>query len=261
MSITQAFLPVMIMPESRVIGGIPIGETTFNGDETTYSLAGHPYRMERKDVVSITGSGGVATAHSFMMLPFTATEERQGRAFAVPGLLSTESLMEFVKWVMPKNVSQEQGRNTSDLFKLLLGAKSVGISGSTTSVQPPVLGASPMEVTVKCDLGSASACSFMDIDFLDWMASYPDQNLTVSGLTLLLPNPLSVTTFLKQFLVSVPKPLTIDPTKPDQPELQFNTLRFIKIAPGVIPPGTYSYEFQLSTVQGVTIPGTLYLVL
>lgn len=261
MSITQSFLPVMIMPESRVIGGVPIGETTFNGDEATYSIAGHPYPLERKDVVSITGSGGMATAHSFMMIPFTATQERQGRAYAVPGLLSTESLMEFVKWVMPKNVAQEQGRNTSDLFKLLLGAKSVGVSGSTSSVQPPVLGASPMEVTVKCNLGSASACSFLDIDFLEWMSSYPDQNLTVSGLTLLLPSPLSVTAFLKQFLVSVPKPLTIDPTKPDQPVLQFNTLRFIKVAPGVIPPGTYSYAFQLSTVQGVTIPGTLHLVL
>lgn len=236
----QSFLPVMSY-DGRVLGLVPIEETSFVGDEVDFVVPDVTGAVALASYVPALAPAGSTV--SFMCVRLTREEELTQNWFN-----GTQSFIPFSRWVVAPGFAHQRNL-TSYLLQFLKGE---AMSGQVITV-PPEFSAEDGVYTIQVEglIANLQGCAFFDFN---WVSLLNVETGNDDSATIMLGTPEG----------GVPEGVALTVVQSAallNNSRNMNTLRFIKTSEAPIPAGNYSWPATVTNTSGHSVDVTITIVI
>lgn len=248
---TQTFLPI-ITPDNRVLGIVPISSTDFVGTEPDFTIVGgtYPgtYPLRRVQYQSLSGNRtqDKATNVDYMAISLSLSEERRGSPFVNMGYITSQvsaQERDTRAWRNAPNHSVKT-RYTGTLVAFIL-------KGTAISAPAPVPSGgngsnASMPWSVNSPFTNVAQSEFIDIN---WQQVLGVDTSPYSPASVSIGTPSADPgsgNMLRAYVVQQGLQVVNDMAT-------YSTIRVIKVFPGQITAGTYTWPLTVTRTDGSTV--------
>lgn len=249
----QTFLP-LLTTDKRVLGLVPITSTNFTGAETTFTISGRVYPLQRVLYTSLIGSKtqNEGTAVDYMAISVSLSQERT--EFANHGYISSQVAAQErdARWWRNAPGHSLKTRYTGTLVAFILKGTAIN------SPDPVPMGGGGSNASVNFSVNSpfsnVAQAEFID---LNWQ-----QLLGVDVSPASSPASVSIGTasadpgsgnMLRAYVVQQGLQVVNNTAS-------YSTIRIIKVFAGPVTAGTYTWPLTVTRVDGTTVVLNLSVV-
>lgn len=243
---TQTILPVICGGNGNIRGWLSIAVTTFDGTETTFTTSDGPIPITTVTLPKLVVNDGLKyRVYQYMAAVFPDEVERVMPWLGYTAFVDVDESQYAMQWFMPTE-GQGYRLNRGPLFTDLTVRMDVDQGVPPVNPAPPVVTPATLQWAVSLSMNDLQVgCGFFDFN---WVTLFKAQSQASPLRIEIVSNPAS-----GEFKTTVVPYMSIIGAG----EVEFNTLRIIKLKP--VDPGSYTFNYQVVDQLGQATPVTLTL--
>lgn len=246
---TQTILPVICGGNGNLRGWLAIASTTFDGTETSFTTSDGPVAITTVTLPSLVVNDDLKhRVHQYMAAVFPDDQEHLRPWLGYTAFVGVDESQYAMQWFMPA-VGQGYRLNVGPLFTDLTVRMDADAGTPPSAPGAPSVTSGTLKWSASISMNDlVNGCNFIDFNWVTlFKASAQDnQPLRID----IVSNPAS-----GEFKTTiVPYPSIVGAG-----DVEFNTLRIIKLKP--VAAGAYTFNYNVVDQQGQATPVTLTLTI